>query len=85
MTIQATTTPARFEVGATYQGRFVTDYDSTFRRTVTKRTDKSVWLTDGRDVKQFRIKMTYDGSSEYCEPMGRYSMSPDLRASKRVA
>lgn len=72
----------KFEAGKTYYGRFITDHDAVFKRTVIRRTAKSVWLSDGSKVKQFRVKASWDGKCEEVEPFGRYSMSPTLSANK---
>lgn len=77
-----TTTTHTFEVGATYQGRFICDADSIFTRTVTKRTAKSVWLMDSRgEVKRYMPRVSY--GAEYIA-LGNYSMAPGLHADKRV-
>jgi hypothetical protein len=74
-----------FEVGKTYFGRFISNYDSVFKYTVTKRTDKTVWLKSahGDDVK-CRIKTWHDGHAEYVLPMGSYSMAPMLCADRPI-
>lgn len=71
----------QFQVGTTYGARSLCDYDCIFTFTVTKRTDKTVWLkaSDGR-IKSRRVRI-WDGV-EACDPQGRYSMSPILTADK---
>lgn len=74
-----TTDIITFKTGATYKGRFICDYDSVFTRTVTKRTAKSVWLTNGREVKRYMVRVSY--GVEYIA-LGSYSMAPGLYADK---
>ena len=71
----------QFKVGATYGTRSICDYDCVYVYTVTKRSEKTVWLKarDGK-VKSRRIRI-WDGI-EACDPQGRYSMSPILSADK---
>ncbi len=71
-----------FEPGRTYFGRFINDYDSTFRFTVERRTAKFVWLkgSDGK-VKRRGVRI-WDGV-ETCLPFGSYSMAPSIKADRK--
>ena len=71
---------SKFEIGATYFGRFITDADSRIELTVAARTAKSI-VTDAG--KMLRIKER-DGV-EYVMPFGRYSMAPSINADRRAA
>lgn len=80
-----TTTNKTFEVGTSYLGRFITDYDSVFTRKVIRRTAKFVWLQDSMGkVKKCGVKAGWDGN-ETCLPFGSYSMSPCLSADRAIA
>lgn len=71
----------RFEVGRTYSARSICDYDCIFSFTVTKRTEKTVWLKDSSGkLKARRVRLDLYDNAECCDPHGRYSMSPVLRA-----
>lgn len=78
------TANTKFEVGTSYMGRHISDYDSVFRYTVVKRTAKFVWLTStirgDRAVKKCGIRI-WNGV-EQCLPFGSYSMSPSLSAGR---
>ena len=71
-----------FSVGSEYACRSICDHDCIFRFTVTKRTAKSVWLKSAHRPEQRRTIRTDADGTEWCEPHGRYSMSPSLRADK---
>lgn len=71
---------SKFEIGATYVGRFITDADSRIELTVAKRTEKSIVTAGGKTL---RIKES--GGVEYVFPMGRYSMAPTISADRRAA
>lgn len=74
----------KFVVGKTYGGKFITDSESVFKRTVVKRTDKMVWIADTQGkIKQRKIKL--HRNVETCDPFGQYSMAPSLDADKVIA
>ena len=72
---------AAFEVGVTYSMRSVCDYDCEWKRTVFKRTAKTVTFTDG---KRCKISIHSIDGNEYCRPLGSYSMAPILSAERRA-
>ncbi|WP_409560215.1 hypothetical protein [Hyphomicrobium sp. MC8b] len=72
---------AQFEVGKTYSCRSICDYDCIFSFEVVKRTAKFVSLKDSGGKVRARKVRVWDGA-EVCDPHGRYSMSPVLRAAK---
>ena len=67
----------KFEVGKSYSMKSICDSNCVWTYKVVRRTDKTVWITDG-EVNKFRIK-EYEGS-EFIKPLGTYSMAPTLRA-----
>jgi hypothetical protein len=75
----------QLQVGATYFGRFISNHDSVIIGTITKRTAKFVWVVmengDG-EVKKCGVKVY--GNSEYCLPLGAYSMAPSLNADRPI-
>lgn len=71
----------KFSVGTTYGARSICDYDCIFTYTVTKRTDKTVWLK-ARNGKITSRRVRIWDDVEACDPQGRYSMSPILTADK---
>ena len=66
-----------FEVGRTYTGRSVCDYDCIFAITVAKRSAKTITTTAG---KRLGVKLM-DGV-EFVHPLGRYSMAPVITAGR---
>jgi len=76
-----------FKVGTDYFMRSACDHNCVWTYTVSKRTAKTVTLTShqpnaDKPVINCRLK-EYDGS-EFVKPLGTYSMSPTLRASREV-
>ncbi len=69
----------KFEVGKTYYGRSVCDYDCIITVTVASRTAKFITTDEG---KRLGVKPMYDGSAEYVSPWGHYSMSPIVIAER---
>lgn len=74
-----------FEVGKTYVGRSLTDYDCRISVHVLSRTPKTLTATVNRDpAKLFRVKVSaYPGAPtyEYIYPWGSgYSMCPIVGA-----
>jgi hypothetical protein len=67
-----------FKVGRTYSVRSICDYNCIFRFEVLKRSEKTITIKHhDREVR--RTVRVVDGV-ECCDPHGRYSMSPVLRA-----
>jgi hypothetical protein len=75
----------KFEAGKTYFARSICDHNCVWNFEVVKRTAKSVTLkaTDG-EVKRRGIKIDSTGS-EYCLPLGSFSMAPSLNAEREVS
>ena len=77
---------ATFEAGRTYATRSACDHECIFRYTVTRRTDKSVWIKEaaGNRVNQTaqvtRRRIEVWNGSEMIYPDGKYSMCPIIRA-----
>lgn len=76
--------PTKFLVGRTYGVRSICDYDTVFKFTVVRRTDKTVYFDYHGKVTGRRIRYT-DCVVETVDPMGRYSMSPVLTADKELS
>ena len=74
---------AKFEAGRTYATRSACDHECIFRYTVTRRTDKSVWIREAGEHASDKVKRraieVWDGS-EMIYPTGKYSMCPIIRA-----
>ena len=71
----------QFTVGQQLAARSASNYDCIFRFTVVSRTAKFVTLReDTGETRRVGVKV-WDGA-EWCEPFGRYSMSPILRADR---
>lgn len=73
-----------FNTNTTYKMGFAGDSNLFTNFKVTRRTAKSVWLTDTNGnldgEQRFAIKV-YNGE-EYVKPLGNYSMAPVLKAGK---
>jgi hypothetical protein len=71
----------QFEAGKRYACTFISNADLHVVYEVTARTRCMVTLDDGsgRLVKR-RVRPSWDGSEEVCDPMGSYSMSPCMGA-----
>jgi len=68
----------KFEVGQELAVRSLGDWDCVYRFTVVSRTAKFVTLNYYGESKRVGIKT--DDKSEYCYPLGSYSMAPRLRS-----
>jgi len=68
----------KFEVGKEYSARSLCDYDCIFSFTILKRTAKSVWIKVHGRIRRKKIEIYDDG--EVFSPLGKYSMSPIVRA-----
>lgn len=71
----------KFEVGRRYSATSPCDHNCVWTFTVTKRTDKSVWIKD-EDGKVVRKSIQVWGDTESVLPFGKFSMCPVLRARK---
>lgn len=74
----------KFEVGKTYETRSACNSDCIWSYTVTARTEKTVTISDGKEVKKCRInaKLSEYRGAETIMPEGNYSMCPVLDAAK---
>ncbi len=71
----------KFKIDETYSCKSVCDQDCVWSFIVISRTDKTITLADqDRKVVTKKISMHYDGTTETCFPLGRYSMAPILKA-----
>lgn len=68
----------QFQTGRTYSVRSLCDYDCIFQFEVLGRTDKTVTIKVHGEPTRRKVKLV-DGV-ETIDPLGRYSMSPVLRA-----
>jgi len=73
----------KFETGATYKMRFICDADATCEIKVVKRTEKSITIIDPHTQDSKRCKINIHDNSEYIFPLGKYSMAPVLKASRK--
>lgn len=74
-------TATTFQVGRTYSTRSACDYDCIFSFEVIARTAKTVTIRSKAWGEQQRRIRHWDGV-ESIDPLGRYSMSPVLRADR---
>jgi len=72
----------KFETGKTYRMRSICDYNCIWDLKIISRTAKTVTLKIENEVKRFRVK-EHDGA-EFVMPLGSFSMSPALSASKEL-
>ena len=70
----------KFEVGKNYSARSICDHNCLFTFEVLKRTEKSIWIIGGQIKKPTRKKILVYAGIEHISPLGKYSMSPILRA-----
>ena len=68
-----------FKTGKRYGTASACDHNCIFKFTVTRRTDKSVWIT-GESVHNERRKIEVYNDEETIYPLGKYSMAPVLGA-----
>lgn len=69
---------ATFEVGKTYWTRSLCDYDTIYKFTIMKRTDKTVTVNIRGDILTKRLRI-YEGVEKF-NPFGTYSMCPIIHA-----
>lgn len=74
----------KFEIGKTYTMTSPCDSNCVWTYTVTKRTAKTVTVSDGTETKTCRVntQVSEDRNAETIFPVGRYSMCPTLGADK---
>jgi len=72
----------KFTVGSKYFMRSSCDHNCVWTYEVTKRTAKTITITDGDEKLNRRVRI-YDGA-ERCNPLGTYSMCPSLSAERMV-
>lgn len=65
----------KFEVGKSYEVRWIGDSSIKDSRKVLSRTNQTVTLDNGGQKKIF-----VDQDGEYCYPEGKYSKAPVMRA-----
>ena len=68
----------KFQEGKTYSTNSICDSDCWFVFRIERRTEKSVWIKDGKKIVRHKIHI-WDGV-ENIKPYGTYSMAPILRA-----
>lgn len=74
----------QFEIGKTYTMASPCDRNCVWAYTVTKRTAKTITISDGTETKTCRVntQISEDRNAETIFPVGRYSMCPTLSADK---
>lgn len=74
----------KFEIGKTYTMTSPCDRNCVWTYTVTKRTAKSITISDGTETKTCRVnaQVSEYRDAESIFPLGRYSMCPVLSADK---
>ena len=72
----------KFEIGTEYSMRSICDQNCIWTYKVTARTEQTITITDGKEVKKCRInkKVSEWNDTETVYPLGRYSMAPQLHA-----
>jgi hypothetical protein len=74
----------KFKVGETYSMRSACDHNCIWTCKVVKRTAKTLWITCTGEKGILRRGISIWGDEEQVSPLGKYSMSPILGASKRA-
>lgn len=74
-----TTTARKFQIGTEYQCRSIGDHECIFSFTVTKRTAKFITIDSTFGEARVGVRPDWEGN-EIASPLGRYSMSPIIRA-----
>jgi len=72
----------RFEKGRTYKVNSICNHECVWTFEVIARTEKTITVTDGKEVKKLRIikGLSEMDNRECVYPLGKYSMCPILRA-----
>lgn len=68
-------TVTKFEVGQTYAGRFMSDYDSIAYFKILKRTAKTVTFQYHNEVQRRGVTVASYDQAERFKPFGSYSMA----------
>ncbi len=71
----------RFEEGKKYYMTFPCDVSLVYFYDVTRRTENYVFLVDadGKTIKR-KVQVQSENRCEVCRPLGKYAMSPVLKA-----
>lgn len=69
----------KFQEGQELSARSSCDYDCVFRFIVIKRTAKTVTVKYHNQLKTVKVRVWSNGS-EYCYPLGTFSMAPAVFA-----
>ena len=69
-----------FEIGKTYWMRSVCDYKCIWYCKIVSRTARFITMEVSGYVDPVRVIVTQWDDAEHCSPLGKYSMSPLLRA-----
>lgn len=72
----------RFQNGRTYACRSICDHECIYRFDVIGRTEKTVTIRSIFGDKRRKVRVDPYENCEVIDPLGRYSMSPVLRATK---
>lgn len=72
------------EAGTTLTARSVCDSDCVFTAKIISRTAKMATVETMDGVKRCKIKVWHDGSKEYIQPFGNYSMSVIFSANEKA-
>lgn len=75
---------AKFETSKQYQVRSIGDQNCVWTFEVTRRTEKSIWVSCDGEYQNKRLAVSIRDGQEIVKPFGTYSMSPTLRASNVV-
>lgn len=72
----------KFEIGKNYTMRSVCDHNCIWSYKVTARTENTITVTDGKEIKKLRInnRLSNWNDAETVKPLGSYSMAPTLTA-----
>ena len=75
------TTITTFKIGNTYSARSACNSECVWEWTIIKRTAKFITIQDDHG-KISRVGVRVSDGAEVADPMGRYSMSPIIRADR---
>lgn len=82
MKTENTNQTIKFQAGTTYVMSWIGDSEMKTLYTVVRRTEKTIWIKDVRTDEVIQCRVSVSDTEETVYPMGKYSMSPVLRASK---
>lgn len=74
----------KFEINKTYKMHWIGDSNLFSFYKVTKRTEKTVYLTEINNGEKVSCRIKTSPDEEFVYPTGKYSMCPILRASRKV-